>query len=446
VKTCFVSMPLGLKVDAQTGATVDFDRVYAELVVPAIERAGLAIRSWRSPETSTSNQTDALGAIISSDILLADLTTSNPNVMYELGLRHALNRGPTVLLAAPSSAPPFYVAFLQRIVYDSFADLANPDPLRARMTEALQMAARRSEGSPLYEFFPGLRVELPEELKVVSRRGREYPERVKETLKRLRASPRQSRAVVAEAEEALGASGLADPAAYLDVLRAFRNRSDWTGLVRVASNLPADLKNDPQVLQLTALALNRRSEPGDQDRALDLLRPLIDETGYADAESLGIVAHIYKDRWKSNRNADDLHNATIFYKRAFEAKPDDYYAAFNAAALLFIQNSPAADAELAALLPRVKEALHARLDDDDADYWTLNSALEIAVMERRWSDAAVLLERMLEPRPPKFAGQTSIESLERLGSRIVGADAAALDGIVGRLRRYVHEDEGDANY
>ena len=113
-----------------------------EPVAPAIERAGLSIRSWRSVDASTSIQTQTLGDIISSDILLADVTTANPNVMYELGVRHAMNRGPTVLLGAGPGPSPFYVAFLQRIIYDPVSDLDEPDALRARITEAF--AIRRA--------------------------------------------------------------------------------------------------------------------------------------------------------------------------------------------------------------------------------------------------------------------------------------------------------------
>jgi MAP3K TRAFs-binding domain len=450
VKTCFVSMPVGRKHDAQTGPTIDFDRVYNELVAPAIERAGLSIRSWRSVGAGTSIQTQALGDIITSDILLADVTTANPNVMYELGVRHATNRGPTVLLSAGAGSPPFYIAFLQRIIYDPVSDLDAPDALRARITQALRTAARRSEGSPLYEFFPGLRVELPEDLQISSRRGRVYPDLVKQTLKRTRVdgSGSQSVAAITEAEEALRASGEADPAAYLDVLRAYRNRSDWTGLIRVASSLPADVKDDPQAMQLTALALNRRSEPGDQERALSLMRRLIGETGgIGDAESLGITGRIYKERWKNDGNPDDLRSAATFYREAFDAQPNDYYTGFNSAALLFMQNSPASDAELSQLLPRVKEALQPRLDAEEPDYWALSSALEVAVMERRWIDASQLVQRILAIRPPQYACLASIESLERLGLRLTGADAQALAGIVEELRRYAQdEDEGDANY
>ena len=132
---------------------------------------------------------------------------------------------------------------------------------------------------------------------------------------------------------------------------------------------------------------------------------------------------------------------------AFDAQPNDYYTGFNAAALLFLQNSPPSDAELSLLLPRVKEALQPRLDSDEPDYWALSSALEVAVIERRWSDASQLAQRIRMTRPPQYACLASIESLERLGSRLAGADAEALVGIVEELRRYAQdEDDGDADF
>ena len=41
VKTCYVSMAFGVKTDAQSGRTVDYDLHYRELIRPAVERAGL---------------------------------------------------------------------------------------------------------------------------------------------------------------------------------------------------------------------------------------------------------------------------------------------------------------------------------------------------------------------------------------------------------------------
>jgi hypothetical protein len=438
VKTCFVSMPVGRR-PSQTGALLDFDRIYAELVAPAIERANLTIRSWRDSSAGASIQKQALGDIMSSDILLADVSTANPNVMYELGVRHAANRGPTVLMCATSAQLPFYVAFLQSILYDPVDDLANPEPIRSRLVEALRAASRRAEGSPLYEFFPGLRVELPPDLHV-SDRARAYPEQAKRRLARRSptAAPRQ-RAEVRAAEEELRGTDDVSPAAYLDLLRAYRDASDWDGLIRAASDLPPAVADDPQVLQLTALALNRRSQPGDQERAVGLMRRLVDETG-GDAETFGILGRIYKDRWRATNDRDALENAIACYRRGFELQPTDYYTGFNAAALLFMQNEPSADAELSSLLPKVKAVLQERLASEKIEYWELSVAIEIAVMEHDWAEARSLLERALALQPPAWSRMSSVESLERLGRRLEGADAVALQAIVESLHTGVEQE------
>lgn len=433
MKNCFVSMPLGTKQDARTGLTVDFDRVYAEIVAPAIEAAQLSIRSWRSASAGASMQKQALGDIMSSDILLADVTTANPNVMYELGVRHASNRGPTVLIGAAGGLSTFYVEFLQTIIYDPVEDLSRPEAFRSRLSEALRTAARRAEGSPLYEFFPGLRVELPAGLGAAIRRGRAYPEPVQRALTRKATKPHgRQRADVKEAEEVLRATEDASPAAYLDLLRAYRDASDWDGLIRAAETLPSDVAEDPQALQLLALALNRRSEGGDQDRAVALMRRLVDETG-GDPETFGILGRIFKDRWRTTHDPTDLKEAVSDYRRGFELQPNDFYTGFNAVALLFIQNEPAADAELAGLLPRVKEVVQQRLTSGETDYWVFSVALEIAVIERDWSGAGTLLDRALALRPSAWVRESSAESLERLGRRFDGPDADALSSLIGRL-------------
>ena len=263
---------------------------------------------------------------MSSDVLLADVTTANPNVMYELGVRHASNRGPTVLLHAGGGRAPFYVSYLQMILYDPLGDLTHPDAVRARITETLRTAARRSDGSPLYEFFPELRVELPAGLRSAAQEARRYPDLVKSTLKRAARTllPGGRRIDVEAAEGVLRSTPDAEPAAYLDVLRAYRNDSQWEQLIRAADSLPTELEQEPQVMQLVALALNRRSEAGDQDRAVALMRRLVDETG-GDAETFGILGRIYKERWKTSGAITDLRGAVESYRRGFELQPTELH-------------------------------------------------------------------------------------------------------------------------
>jgi hypothetical protein len=45
-----------------------------------------------------------------SDLMIADVSVANPNVMYELGIRHATSARPTILLASSDAKGPFITA------------------------------------------------------------------------------------------------------------------------------------------------------------------------------------------------------------------------------------------------------------------------------------------------------------------------------------------------
>lgn len=52
-----------------------------------------------------------------SDLLIFDLSTMNPNVMYELGIAHALQR-PVIVIAQNTESIPFDVRGVQLLIYD----------------------------------------------------------------------------------------------------------------------------------------------------------------------------------------------------------------------------------------------------------------------------------------------------------------------------------------
>ncbi len=55
--------------------------------------------------------------IRSADVLVAELTTKNPNVFYELGLAHALEK-PVVLVSSNQEDVPFDLRHIRVILYD----------------------------------------------------------------------------------------------------------------------------------------------------------------------------------------------------------------------------------------------------------------------------------------------------------------------------------------
>src|SRR3954468_11754278 len=97
--TCFVVMGFGKKTDFETGRTLDLDMSYQNMIKPAVEAAGL--KCIRADEIVHSGQIDVpmYEQLLNADVVVADLSTSNKNAFYELGVRHALRPYTTVVIA-----------------------------------------------------------------------------------------------------------------------------------------------------------------------------------------------------------------------------------------------------------------------------------------------------------------------------------------------------------
>lgn len=84
--TCFTIMPFSVReADLQrySGDKSHWDEVYARLIVPAVERAGL--KCTCEDEDSQSRLDNVWRKIEASDIVLCEMSSSNPNVFLALG-------------------------------------------------------------------------------------------------------------------------------------------------------------------------------------------------------------------------------------------------------------------------------------------------------------------------------------------------------------------------
>lgn len=119
-KKCFVVMPFGIKPNnlLQEG-TYDFDKVYRIVIKRAIQEAGL--EPVRADEQKSSNiiHVDMFRELRDRTVVLADLSLYNPNVFYELGIRHVLSSAGTVLICCKANSNlPFDVKLSRVIFYD----------------------------------------------------------------------------------------------------------------------------------------------------------------------------------------------------------------------------------------------------------------------------------------------------------------------------------------
>lgn len=106
--TCFVMMPF-----AEPLGTY-----FASVCEPAIKKAGLTAVRADADIYGTGKIIDQIwSGINSARVLVAELTKRNPNVLYELGLAHALEK-PVVLVSSNEEDVPFDVKHVRVIYYD----------------------------------------------------------------------------------------------------------------------------------------------------------------------------------------------------------------------------------------------------------------------------------------------------------------------------------------
>jgi hypothetical protein len=91
---------------------------YTTIYEPAIAKAGLKAVRADDDIFGTGKIIDQIwSGINSARILVAELTSRNANVFYELGLAHAL-RKPVILVSANKQDVPFDIGHVRVIYYD----------------------------------------------------------------------------------------------------------------------------------------------------------------------------------------------------------------------------------------------------------------------------------------------------------------------------------------
>jgi len=107
-RRCFVIMPYGIRRDAD-GNEINFDLVYEDVIKEPAISAGLEPQRCDEIQTSGSIHRDMFERIARDEVAVVDISLLNPNVFYELGVRHALRPAVTVLIKNRSTTVPFNI-------------------------------------------------------------------------------------------------------------------------------------------------------------------------------------------------------------------------------------------------------------------------------------------------------------------------------------------------
>jgi tetratricopeptide (TPR) repeat protein len=376
-------MPFGKKPDG-AGGSIDFDAVYRDVIAPAI--SGADLEPLRADEELTAGviHKAMFERLLLCEYAVADLTTANPNVFYELGVRHALRPCTTVLIYAEAGGRlPFDVAPQRALPYAIGPDgtPADPDGTRQVLAQRLCEARGRTTDSPLFQLIDGL--PAPEIDRLKTDVFREHVRYSAEWKERLAEARKQGVEAVRAAEAELGRIADTEAEVVIDLFLSYRAVKAWPEMIALVDKMSPPLAASAMVREQLAFALNRT---GDGERAERELLDVLERRGPS-SETYGLLGRVYKDRWlAASENGSPalarglLDRAIDAYQKGFEADWRDAYPGVNAVTLLEIRDP--SDARLAMLLPVVRYAVQLRVERGAPDYWDYATLLELAVIAR----------------------------------------------------------------
>jgi tetratricopeptide (TPR) repeat protein len=466
-RRAFVIMPFGKK-KAPDGTAIDFDAVYEELFVPAIRAAGLTPHRADADRRGGSIHLDMFQDLLLAEFVVADLTLDNPNVWYEIGVRHALRAGGAVLTYALRDRLPFDIAGQRMQRYILKGGRLDPEMLEAERIafkgaiEATLGAWRGRRASPVYQQLPNLREPDWKTLKVGD--INQFWQSLEAWQSRIEVARRKQRPgdILVLAEETpnsvLEFEALRTAARAL--VRLNRPRYALTILENARRLDPDDVK----ARQLEGIALGRTERFAE---ARESLRHLADER--KDGENLGLLARTWKDEWTqiwkahpqrkldplaaARDTAATLQSAASAYVEAFRASPGDFYPGINALTLGRLwEHVTGRRSRLP--LPLIAAGVRwsaAAAAERNKDYWTLATRAELALIENRKDDAIDDYSEaagLAVANRDWFALDSSSQQLDLLGElrfhgEIVGAAAAVIDRAEQQLRALLgdHQEE-----
>ena len=155
---CFIVMPFGVKPFPDgSGRSFDFDKVYRVVIQRAVREAGMTPIRADERIGSALIHTDMFRDLRDRAVVLADLSLDNPNVFYELGMRHVMSSSGTVLMCRRGATLPFDVKLSRTIFYDfdgQSLDWEEVERVLEPLKLSLEEARKGLPDSPVHALLP----------------------------------------------------------------------------------------------------------------------------------------------------------------------------------------------------------------------------------------------------------------------------------------------------
>ena len=310
-KTCFVIMGFGKKKDPDTNRTIDLDATYKKIIRPAIEASGC--KCIRADEIVESGIIDRsmYALLYYADVVVADISTYNPNAIYELGVRHTLRPYSTIIIKEDEGKIPFDINHDRMISYKHLGNEISDQEIKKCVPQLKDLIknviAEPRTDSPLYTYIP--QTKQPE----IS------PEEIEKIIGELK-----------DKEDTIYA--------LTEKAKAKMESCDFIEAEKIWEKLSLKVKNDKYYIQQQALCRYKSEYPSKLRALTDALSVMNGIDNQTDTESLGILGAIYKRLWEETKDNSYLDSAIESYKKGWNLYKD-YYTGENYANCMYMKAS-----------------------------------------------------------------------------------------------------------
>jgi len=461
----FVAMSFGRK-PGRDGQLIDFNAVFEQYIKPALEAAGLTVLRADEETRAGDIRTDMFQELLLADLVVVDVTIDNPNVWYELGVRHALRARGVVLVNGGSAATAFDIYTDRKLRYGLQNGALDPATLEDDIKALTTMVTQTMESwhgrkvSPVYSLMPNLREPDWKSLRIGD--VREFWESHDAWEQRVDLARKGGRIgdVLVLAEEAPVAAFRAD--AWIKAGESLRKveRFDFAleYLDRGLQIEPEHLKG----LREKGICLQRLAVMGAPGHSLDRAR-----THYQgvlaqyplDPETWALLGRVDKDAWVGawrlpgsapDKMRDDaayedalLRAALDSYTKAYRANPNHYYSGINALTLMHLfkhlTSDTRYDRDAETMAGAVRFAAECEPDERQL-FWSKATLGDLAVLVGTPDSAAKAYKDAIAKNGNDWfslnSSKAQLQILKDLGFRadVVDAGIATFNRALERLR------------
>ena len=438
-------MPFGTKpTGAEPGkgpAQIDFNALWDKALRPMIE-SDLGYLPVRADQDAGSLIIQAMiERLAISDLVIADMTISNANVYYEVGVRHAAQRRGCVLIAADWSKPLFDVAQMRRLTYPMTESVVTDDG-----AAAIRQALKDGVGqvmdfdSPVYQAipqFPG-----PVNLSTVQsfRDVAERLARIQSEVSVARSLPPEAaRDVVKNLADKYGADAVTVPSVALEIVMLLRDTRQWAAALNFIDGLPVQICDMPVIREQRALVLSKN---GKHLEAIAELEALIAVAGDS-SERSGLIGGRYKALYENAADAvskaNYLNRALASYQRGMMLDLNDYYPSSNLPRLYRERKQKGDEAEAMVAAQLAMIACRRSIQRNPADPWGLPTLLAAAFDAGDIDSARALLDQSRQAMIAPFQIESAIPDMRRAISLLTDEETAStLASILGEFERLLN--------